>query len=377
MATLTFDDLTSKALKWVLSGADNSDYGHYIIISIDKDGFTKLSTNTPFGRSLEMQAENTEGEYSDVAFAASTLSGLAKSVEEGDQLTLNIDNEKDVIYISLASTTITVDNLYDVCPVVASLRGKTTLTTVDASSVAQALTTATKMLPKNGDVAIDCDSNRLTVSAISSELVSREEFPSTLPEGEESHILVSGKKLSPLNAVVRTGIVEDMKIKEERGVVSFVFPIHDDSIGIDALSMNVSTAVENYNSEGGEFLDDEEDEIATLSISEVKEALAPLTAVVSDANVTIDTTGAHGVSLTITSKGTAAKTIVLDAEVASGTTHTVSLPMFMAALKNISTAQVIISSISVDGKPQWYILTPDHGDDDNPGEDLIVAIPLK
>ena len=239
MATLTFDDLTSKALKWVLSGADNSDYGHYIIISIDKDGFTKLSTNTPFGRSLEMQAENTEGEYSDVAFAASTLSGLAKSVEEGDQLTLNIDNKKDVIYISLASTTITVDNLYDVCPVVASLRGKTTLTTVDASSVAQALTTATKMLPKNGDVAIDCDSDRLTVSAISSELVSREEFPSTLPEGEESHILVSGKKLSPLNAVVRTGIVEDMKIKEERGVVSFVFPIHDDSIGIDALTMNV------------------------------------------------------------------------------------------------------------------------------------------
>jgi len=340
MATLTFDDLTSKALKWVLSGADNSDYGHYIIISIDKDGFTKLSTNTPFGRSLEMQAENTEGEYSDVAFAASTLSGLAKSVEEGDQLTLNIDNDKDVIYISLASTTITVDNLYDVCPVVASLRGKTTLTTVDASSVAQALTTATKMLPKNGDVAIDCDSDRLTVSAISSELVSREEFPSTLPEGEESHILVSGKKLSPLNAVVRTGIVEDMKIKEERGVVSFVFPIHDDSIGIDALSMNVSTAVENYNGEGGEFLDDEEDEIATLSISEVKEALAPLTAVVSDANVTIDTTGAHGVSLTITSKGTAAKTIVLDAEVASGTTHTVSLPMFMAALKNISTTNV-------------------------------------
>ena len=233
------------------------------------------------------------------------------------------------------------------------------------------------MLPKNGDVAIDCDSDRLTVSAISSELVSREEFPSTLPEGEESHILVSGKKLSPLNAVVRTGIVEDMKIKEERGVVSFVFPIHDDSIGIDALSMNVSTAVENYNGEGGEFLDDEEDEIATLSISEVKEALAPLTAVVSDANVTIDTTGAHGVSLTITSKGTAAKTIVLDAEVASGTTYTVSLPMFMAALKNISTAQVIISSISVDGKPQWYILTPDHGDDDNPGEDLIVAIPLR
>lgn len=377
MATLAFDDLTAKALKWVLSGADNSDYGHYIIISIDKDGFTKLSTNTPFGRSLEMQAENTEGEYSDVAFAASTLSGLAKSVEEGDQLTLNIDNDKDVIYISLASTTITVDNLYDVCPVVASLRGKTTLTTVDASSVAQALTTATKMLPKNGDVAIDCDSDRLTVSAISSELVSREEFPSTLPEGEESHILVSGKKLSPLNAVVRTGIVEDMKIKEERGVVSFVFPIHDDSIDIDALSMNVSTAVENYNGEGGEFLDDEEDEIATLSISEVKEALAPLTAVVSDANVTIDTTGAHGVSLTITSKGTAAKTIVLDAEVASGTTHTVSLPMFMAALKNISTAQVIISSISVDGKPQWYILTPDHGDDDNPGEDLIVAIPLE
>lgn len=377
MATLTFDDLTSKALKWVLSGADNSDYGHYIIISIDKDGFTKLSTNTPFGRSLEMQAENTEGEYSDVAFAASTLSGLAKSVEEGDQLTLNIDNDKDVIYISLASTTITVDNLYDVCPVVASLRGKTTLTTVDASSVAQALTTATKMLPKNGDIAIDCDSDRLTVSAISSELVSREEFPSTLPEGEESHILVSGKKLSPLNAVVRTGIVEDMKIKEERGVVSFVFPIHDDAIGIDALSMNVSTAVENYNGEGGEFLDDEEDEIATLSISEVKEALAPLTAVVSDANVTIDTTGAHGVSLTITSKGTAAKTIVLDAEVASGTTYTVSLPMFMSALKNISTAQVIISSISVDGKPQWYILTPDHGDDDNPGEDLIVAIPLK
>ena len=111
MATLTFDDLTSKALKWVLSGADNSDYGHYIIISIDKDGFTKLSTNTPFGRSLEMQAENTEGEYSDVAFTASTLSGLAKSVEEGDQLTLNIDNEKDVVYISLASTTITVDTV--------------------------------------------------------------------------------------------------------------------------------------------------------------------------------------------------------------------------------------------------------------------------
>lgn len=376
MATLAFNDATAKALKWVLAGADNSDYGHYIVISIDKDGFTKISTNTPFGRSIEMKAENTEDSYSDVAFAASTLSGLASSVEEGDSLTLNIDNAKDVIYISLNSTTITVDNLYDVCPVVASLRGKNTLTTVDAKSVASALTTATKMLPRNGNVAIDCDSDRLAVSAISDELVSREEFPSTLPEGDEHHILVSGKKLSALNAVVRTGLVDDMKIKEERGVVSFVFPIPDDAIGIDSLSLHVATAVENYEGEGGEFLDEPENEIATLSLPEVKESLAPLTAVVSGALVTIDTTGANGVALTIQAKGTAAKTIVLDATVESSTTHTVSLSMFMAALKNISTTQMKISTIAVDGEDTWYVITPDHEDDDNPGEDIMVAIPI-
>lgn len=376
MATLAFDDATAKALKWVLAGADNSDYGHYIIISIDKDGFTKISTNTPFGRSIEMQAENTQDSYSDVAFAASTLSGLASSVEEGDSLTLNIDNDKDVIYISLNSTTITVDNLYDVCPIVTSLRGKNTLTTVDAKSVAQALTTATKMLPRNGNIAIDCDADRFTVSAISDELVSREEFPSTLAEGDEHHILVSGKKLSPLNAVVRTGLVDDMKIKEENGVVSFVFPIADDSISIDALSMHVATAVENYEGEGGEFLDEPEDEIATLSISEVKESLIPLTAVVSGALVTIDTTVANGIALTIKAKGTAAKTIVLDATIGENVTHTVSLSMFMSALKNISTPQVNISTIAVDGQDAWYVLSPDHGDDDNPGEDLMVAIPI-
>lgn len=376
MATLAFDDATAKALKWVLAGADNSDYGHYIIISIDKDGFTKISTNTPFGRSIEMQAENTQDSYSDVAFAASTLSGLASSVEEGDSLTLNIDNDKDVIYISLNSTTITVDNLYDVCPIVTSLRGKNTLTTVDAKSVAQALTTATKMLPRNGNIAIDCDADRFTVSAISDELVSREEFPSTLPEGDEHHILVSGKKLSPLNAVVRTGLVDDMKIKEENGVVSFVFPIADDSIGIDALSMHVATAVENYEGEGGEFLDEPEDEIATLSISEVKESLIPLTSVVSGALVTIDTTVANGIALTIKAKGTAAKTIVLDATIEENVTHTVSLSMFMSALKNISTPQVNISTIAVDGQDAWYVLSPDHSDDDNPGEDLMVAIPV-
>lgn len=375
MATLAFDETTAKALKWVLSGAENSDYGHYIVISIDKDGFTKISTNTPFSRSLEMKAENTKGEYSDVAFAASTLSGLAKSVEEGDQLTLNIDNEKDVIYISLGVTTITVDNLYDVCPVVPNLKGKNILATVDAQSVSGALATATKMLPKNGNVAIDCDSERLTVSTISTQLVSQEEFPSTLAEGEESHILVSGKKLSPLSAVVRTGIVEDMKIKEGNGIVSFTFPIPEDSIGIDSISLHVSTAVENYHGEGGEFLEIEEDRVATLSVSEVKESLSPLTAVVSDAQVTIDTTAENGVVLTIHSKGTAAKTFVLDATVDSSTTYTVSLSMFMAALKNISTAEVSVSTIDDDEK-SWCVVSPDHDDDDNPGEDLIIAIPI-
>src|SRR5688572_32250410 len=54
-----------------------------------------------------------------------------------------------------------------------------------------------------------------TLFRSSTQLVSQEEFPSTLAEGEESHILVSGKKLSPLSAVVRTGIVEDMKIRSE------------------------------------------------------------------------------------------------------------------------------------------------------------------
>lgn len=249
MATLTFDENTSKVLKWVLSGADNSDYGHYIIVSVDKDGYAKLSTNTPFGRSIEMKAENTNDEDSDVAFPASSLSGLASSVEEGEYLTLNIDNDKDVMYISCGSTTITVDNLYDVCPVVTSLRGKNTLSTVDSHSVVSALTTATKMLPRNGNVAIDCDSDSLSVSAVSESLVSREDFPSTISDDEQYHILVSGKKLSPLSTLLKTDVVTDMRIKENQGVVSFVFPVTEDVFPIDSISFNVATAVENY--EGG------------------------------------------------------------------------------------------------------------------------------
>ena len=376
MATLAFNDLSAKALKWVLSGADNSDYGSYIIISIDKDGYTKLSTNTPVGRTLEMQAENTNDKISDVALPASTLAGLAGSVEEGEQLSLNIDNDKEVIYITLGSTTITVDNLFDLTPVVTGLRGKEILTTVDAGDVASALNTATKMLPKNGNVAIDCDSDHLSVSAISSQLVSREIFPSTLPEGDEYHVLVSGKKLAPLNTLVKTGVVTDMKIKQSNGVVSFVFPITDDVVGLDSLSMTVATVVEHYAGEGGEFLDEEESEIATLSISEIKEALLPLTAVVNDAEVAIDTTGPQGISLIIKSKGTAAKTIVLDATVASNVSHTVPLSAFMSALKNISTHQVVISSIKEDDDNAWFVLTPDHEDDDNTGEDIMVAIPI-
>lgn len=377
MATIAFNELSAKALKWVLAGTDNSDFGHYIIISIDKDGYTKLSTNTPVGRSLEMTAENTNDEFSDVALPASVLSGLANSVEEGDQLTLDIDNEKESVFITLGSTTITVDNLFDLTPVVTGLRGKDILTTVDAGEVSNALSTANKMLPKNGNVAIDCDNNHLSVSAISPQLVSREIFPSDLPEGDEYHVLVPGKKLSPLSTLVKTDVVTDMKIKQSNGVVSFVFPIADDMVGLDSISMNVATVVERYNGEGGEFLDEDESDIATLSISEVKESLTPLTAVVSDADVTIDTTIPQGIRLEIKSKGTTAKTIVLDATVASNVAHTVPLSALMSALKNISTDQVFISSIAVDGKDAWCVLTPDHDDDDNTGEDIMVAIPIR
>lgn len=281
------------------------------------------------------------------------------------------------MYISCGSTTITVDNLYDVCPVVTSLRGKNTLSTVDSHSVVSALTTATKMLPRNGNVAIDCDSDSLSVSAVSESLVSREDFPSTISDDEQYHILVSGKKLSPLSTLLKTDVVTDMRIKENQGVVSFVFPVTEDVFPIDSISFNVATAVENYEGEGNDFLDNDDIEVATLSVPELKEVLSPLTAVVSDALVTIDTSTENGVILTITSKGTAAKTIVLDASVCSSTINTVSLSSFMSALKNISTPQVVISIIKDEyAEDAWYSLSPSHVDDENPGEDIIVAIPL-
>lgn len=374
MAIVTFDDGAAPMLKWVLAGADNNDYGQYVVISVDgDDSVAQLSTNTPLARTLTMDVEDAQGYY-DVAFAASRIAGLANDVDEGEHLVIHIDEDKDKIYVSCGSTTITLDNLYDVCPVVSHVSGNTSVTTTSAFDVVGALSTAAKLSPRGGGISLDCDTSECVVGVISNDIHSYEAFSSTLSGDESYHTRISAKKLSPLNAVTSMDYVEDVTIKQSPGVVSFVFPVTATETFVTSMSMSVATVVEHY-----EPVDNPCDEItrdvARFSKSELKGALSPLTSVVSHGVVTVDTTGGYGIVLTITSNDTAAKTVVVDATVLSSDTFSVQLSSLMSAIKNVSTAQLEVGTVDYHGQ-QWCVISGNYDDDnDADASDIIIATP--
>ena len=369
MAVLTFDVDDAAMLKWVVSGAENADQGHYMIISVADDGHTTLRTNTALPRMLTMQADDVTNSV-DVAIPASCIPDATKAVDEGENLVINIDQDKDVVYISARNTTIKLDNMFDECAIVEPVRATTMLATVGAHDVVGALSTAAKLSPRDGNVNIDCDSTQLSVGVVSGRLHSQEVFGSSLTDDDEYHISVSSKKLSPLNAVTKMENVEDLVIKQSQGVVGFSFPVSAEYSRIDTLGMVLPTVVkktQRYDTP----CDEDTREVVAFSKAELKSALEPVSAVAPDGNVTFDPTGGSGVVITI---GDSVKTIVLDAEVLDNQIITVALSDVLVALKNISTPQVIVGTIEHQGD-DWCFLSPSHDDDEDTGADLVIASP--
>ena len=288
MTVLVFNELTAPMLSWVLSGADNKDYGSYVTIDIFRDDTAVISTNTLFARSMEMDVES-DGKSHSASIPASSISGLASAIDEGDMLTINVDDEKDVVYVSCGSTTITLDNMFDVTPQVPHIAGSDTIASVSSAyDVIEALGTAAKLSPASGSIHLDSTADNLSVSVVSDGMESKEVFPSTVVGDDEYHVMVSSKKLSALNALKKIDLVDSLSIKQEQGALSFVFPIDDPSTEATRLEMAVPTIPEFF-SEVDSPCDEDITEFAAVGKTDIKTVLSPLTAVVKNAVVEIDT----------------------------------------------------------------------------------------
>lgn len=374
MTVLVFNELTAPMLSWVLSGADNKDYGSYVTIDIFRDDTAVISTNTLFARSMEMDVES-DGKSHSASIPASSISGLASAIDEGDMLTINVDDEKDVVYVSCGSTTITLDNMFDVTPQVPHIAGSDTIASVSSAyDVIEALGTAAKLSPASGSIHLDSTADNLSVSVVSDGMESKEVFPSTVVGDDEYHAMVSSKKLSALNALKKIDLVDSLSIKQEQGALSFVFPINDPSTEATRLEMAVPTIPEFF-SEVDSPCDEDITEFAAVGKTDIKTVLSPLTAVVKNAVVEIDTSSGttNGVALAVKEKGAAAKTVVMDAAVSSTATVSVPLTMVMTALRNISTSQVILGVVNFEDS-QWLTMMPSHDDDEDTGADLVIAL---
>lgn len=374
MTVLVFNELTAPMLSWVLSGADNKDYGSYVTIDIFRDDTAVISTNTLFARSMEMDVES-DGKSHSASIPASSISGLASAIDEGDMLTINVDDEKDVVYVSCGSTTITLDNMFDVTPQVPHIAGSDTIASVSSAyDVIEALGTAAKLSPASGSIHLDSTADNLSVSVVSDGMESKEVFPSTVVGDDEYHAMVSSKKLSALNALKKIDLVDSLSIKQEQGALSFVFPIDDPSTEATRLEMAVPTIPEFF-SEVDSPCDEDITEFAAVGKTDIKTVLSPLTAVVKNAVVEIDTSSGttNGVALAVKEKGAAAKTVVMDAAVSSTATVGVPLTMVMTALRNISTSQVILGVVNFEDS-QWLTMMPSHDDDEDTGADLVIAL---
>ena len=374
MTVLVFNELTAPMLSWVLSGADNKDYGSYVTIDIFRDDTAVISTNTLFARSMEMDVES-DGKSHSASIPASSISGLASAIDEGDMLTINVDDDKDVVYVSCGSTTITLDNMFDVTPQVPHIAGSDTIASVSSAyDVIEALGTAAKLSPASGSIHLDSTADNLSVSVVSDGMESKEVFPSTVVGDDEYHAMVSSKKLSALNALKKIDLVDSLSIKQEQGALSFVFPIDDPSTEATRLEMAVPTIPEFF-SEVDSPCDEDITEFAAVGKTDIKTVLSPLTAVVKNAVVEIDTSSGttNGVALAVKEKGAAAKTVVMDAAVSSTATVSVPLTMVMTALRNISTSQVILGVVNFEDS-QWLTMMPSHDDDEDTGADLVIAL---
>lgn len=374
MTVLVFNELTAPMLSWVLSGADNKDYGSYVTIDIFRDDTAVISTNTLFARSMEMDVES-DGKSHSASIPASSISGLASAIDEGDMLTINVDDEKDVVYVSCGSTTITLDNMFDVTPQVPHIAGSDTIASVSSAyDVIEALGTAAKLSPASGSIHLDSTADNLSVSVVSDGMESKEVFPSTVVGDDEYHAMVSSKKLSALNALKKIDLVDSLSIKQEQGALSFVFPIDDPSTEATRLEMAVPTIPEFF-SEVDSPCDEDITEFAAVGKTDIKTVLSPLTAVVKNAVVEIDTSSGttNGVALAVKEKGATAKTVVMDAAVSSTATVSVPLTMVMTALRNISTSQVILGVVNFEDS-QWLTMMPSHDDDEDTGADLVIAL---
>lgn len=374
MTVLVFNELTAPMLSWVLSGADNKDYGSYVTIDIFRDDTAVISTNTLFARSMEMDVDS-DGKSHSASIPASSISGLASAIDEGDMLTINVDDEKDVVYVSCGSTTITLDNMFDVTPQVPHIAGSDTIASVSSAyDVIEALGTAAKLSPASGSIHLDSTADNLSVSVVSDGMESKEVFPSTVVGDDEYHAMVSSKKLSALNALKKIDLVDSLSIKQEQGALSFVFPIDDPSTEATRLEMAVPTIPEFF-SEVDSPCDEDITEFAAVGKTDIKTVLSPLTAVVKNAVVEIDTSSGttNGVALAVKEKGAAAKTVVMDAAVSSTATVSVPLTMVMTALRNISTSQVILGVVNFEDS-QWLTMMSSHDDDEDTGADLVIAL---
>ena len=122
--------------------------------------------------------------------------------------------------------------------------------------------------------------------------------------------------------------------------------------------------------------DEEANQIATISRTALKSALSPLSSVVGkNGIVTLDTSNNSTVVVKISDSNNSARTVVLDAVIHDSAIIEVPLDGLVSIVRNITTAEVSVGTMSAGGE-RWCGVSPEHSDDDNPGEDITIAIPV-
>lgn len=368
--SFTIDADQAVAIKWLITGAEKQGPGSLILVQVDESGNVQLRTNTtPKSQLVEFGPADEEVPVS-AAIPQAALKNIINTIDDGDLLTVGIDDEK--ISLVSAATTLKLKNLDSyVFPVYPTVHGSR-IVSGDAETLADTFDHISKSLPSSGGVSLTNDEGQLSLISGGGNLVAAELVPVTVSEDIDTTIPAQGVKM--VAGVKKLPTLGTFTIKQTPGLVKFVFNFSD---GDPIKRVEATTPEEMSPVTPDNPYHDNVTKIASLAKPELKQALNTLGAAGGGNTLITITTEDGGGDATLTVEGDLgeAKSIIVSDGAHSAGVVKAHVSALTSAIKSLKSPVVDIFASDNGNFTGWALLAnPADEEAEDPGYgDILVA----
>ena len=376
MSDITIDDQCAEALKFVTDGAGKGDHDSLIFITVSASGTATIATNTTATqRSMTVPVESPEETI--VAVRANALSSMTDKVDEDQNLSMSIRDNK--LYIAVGATSATLHNLADYAvDCKKNLPQHPVVNVSEAALGINAIAQAVKAVSSNnGVINISGDDTGMAIGSGSEDIYTQELIPATILGGNEEYRMeIHANHLRSLTKLSKIEGLENIEISQGTGFASFTFPVDDPATYLKSVTVVTPTVVSARQNKSTPC---DEDIIANFTTSRValNTAIKPLKGVIPGKGiVTLDSTQTGRVIIKVNDSDSDGRTVIVDAVVDKGDVISTSLTNLQKALQTVKSENVNIGKI-IHNDHEWISITGvDDDDEDNLGNayDFIVAV---